>query len=113
MVGRAEREQDPDHELRAVLAGAAAAPILVLLGSGVGLAEGGLLPGACQGLACLFSALVLLAAGVVAGTWLVVWAVVHLARRRWPRSRWRLWLLRSLALLSWAPVLWLVVVALE
>ena len=108
-----DHRNDPDPERRAALWGAAAAPALVLLGLGVGVVEGGLLPGACQGLACLFNAIVLFAAGAVAAAWLLIWFVVRLLRRRWPASTCRVWFLRFLALVSWGPVLWLVLVSLE
>ena len=102
-----------DAERRASIAGVAAAPTLLLLALLVGLVEGGLLPTACQGLACLYSALVSMAVAGILVVWLLVWFVLRLTRRRWPRSNTRLWLLRLLAVLSWGPVLWLVVTAIE
>lgn len=93
--------------------GVAAAPVLVLFAVVVGVVEGGLLPGACQGLACLFTGVVLGAAGVIVAVWFVVWLGIRAARRRWPHVRWRLWAVRILAAVSWAPVVWLGVVALE
>jgi len=102
-----------DPEWQAAIAGVVAAPVLIVLGVMIGLVEGGLLPGACQGLACVFSALVFGAVAVITVTWLVLWGTVHLARRRWPGSTWRLWALRAVALLSWGPVMWLLVLALE
>lgn len=103
----------PDAEWRALLAGVLAAPVLLVLGVVVGLVEGGLLPWACEGLACLFNSLVLGATAIIAVTWLVLWVVVRLARRRWPRSTLRLWILRLVAVVSWVPVVWLLVVAVD
>src|SRR6056297_413277 len=80
-----------DPARRAMLAGAVAAPVLLALGIIIGLVEGGLLPGTCQGLACLFSGLVFGATATIALVWLVLWVAVRLARRRWPRPPWRLW----------------------
>jgi len=102
-----------DPERRAMLAGALAAPVLLALGLVIGLVEGGLLPGTCQGLACLFSGLVFGATATIAVVWLVLWVAVRLARRRWPRSTWRLWALRIVAVASWGPTLWLLVLALD
>jgi|SRR6056297_157341 len=111
---QSQREQRPlDPEWRSIIAGAVAAPVLLLIGLVIGLVEGGLLPGTCQGLACLFSALVVGAASVIAVTWLVLWVAVRAARRRWPHSTWRLWALRVVAVVSWGPVAWLLVLALE
>lgn len=105
--------QPRDPEQSALLVGFVAAPLLLILGFVIGLLEGGLLPGACQGLACLFNGLVIGAAAVITVTWLVLWAVVRLARRRWPRSTWRLWALRVLAVASWGPVVWLLILAFD
>lgn len=99
-------------ERRALRVGVAAAPALALLGVGIGLVEGGLLPGACEGLACLFGTLVLATTAVVAVVWLLVWGMVRLHRRHHASSSRRLALLRVLAGLSWGPVAWLLVVAL-
>lgn len=111
---QSQREQRPlDPERRSIVAGAVAAPAVLLIGLVIGLIEGGLLPGACQGLACLFSTLVFGAASVIAVTWLVAWFVVRLAQRRWPTSTWRLWVLRVVAVVSWAPVAWLLILALD
>lgn len=98
----ADRFRGLPHDWQLVLVGAAAAPGLVLVGLLVGLIEGGLLPGACRGLACLYLGLVLGYAGVVAGVWAVVALVVHLTRRRWPTAAARTWVLRVLAALGWA-----------
>lgn len=113
MTSLADRFRTLDPEWRAAVAGASAAPLLVLAGLVIGLVEGGLLPLACQGLGCVFTAVVLLYAGIVAGVWLIVWVVVRLARRRWPEVTWRLWLLRVLAVASYAPLVWLAAIALE
>lgn len=102
-----------DPERRAALVGVAAAPALVLFALVVGIVQGGLLPGACQGLGCLFSGLVLGATGVIVGVWLVAWLGVRAARRRWPHVGWRLWALRILAGASWAPVVWLGFIGLD
>lgn len=102
-----------DPERRAAIVGVAAAPALVLFAGVVGMVEGGLLPGACQGLACLFTGIVLGAAGVIIVVWFVVWLGIRVTRRRWPHARWRLWAVRILAAVSWAPLVWLSIVALE
>jgi hypothetical protein len=108
-----EPSTSPDAERRAMLAGSIAAPVLLALGTVIGLVEGGLLPGACQGLACLFSGLVLGATLTIAVVWLLLWAAVRVARRRWPRSTWRLWALRTVAVVSWGPVAWLLILAMD
>lgn len=86
---------------------------LVMAGLIVGIVEGSLLPGDCEGLACLFTTVVLMYAGIVVGVWLLVGVAVAAARRRWPTSTWRLWALRVLAVLSWAPLVGLAVIALD
>lgn len=79
----------------------------------MGLVEGGLLPWACRGLACLFTAVVLMyGAGLVVG-WGVIGVIVHLTRQRWPTSTLRTWVLRGLATISWAVALYPIVVLLE
>lgn len=95
-----------------MLAGAAAAPALVLVGLAVGFVEGGLLPGDCRGLACIFTGILLTYAGLLLALWVVFAGVLALARRRWPRSSWRLALLRVLAAASWLLPLAPVVLAL-
>jgi hypothetical protein len=91
--------------------GSIAAPVLLVLGTAIGLVEGGLLPGDCQGLGCLFGGLVFSATLIIAVVWLLVWGAVRLAQRRWPRSTWRPWALRALAVVSWGPVAWLLFLA--
>lgn len=100
-----------DPEWRALAAGVSGAVALVIAGAVVGLIEGGLLPGACRGLSCLFTGIVLGYAGLVLATWLVVGVGVSLARRRWPASTWRTWAMRALAAASWIPVAALVATA--
>ena len=107
-----DRATAADQERRAAVVGVSAAPTLALLTLLVGAVEGGLLPGACEGLGCLFGAIYLGATGVVLVVWLVTWPAVRAARRRWPEVGWRVWLLRVLAAASWAPVVWLVALAL-
>jgi hypothetical protein len=92
-----------DPEWRAALLGMAAAPTLVLFALVVGIVEGELLPGACQGLGCVFSGLVIVMAAVSVGVWFVVWLGIRSLRRRWPQVGWRLWAVRLLAVVSWAP----------
>jgi hypothetical protein len=106
-------DDSPDTERRTMLVGSAAAPVLFVLGVLIGLVEGGLLPGDCQGLGCLFGGLVFSATLAIAVVWLLLWTAVRFARRRWPRSTWRLWALRAVALVSWGPVAWLLVLALD
>jgi hypothetical protein len=103
--------QDP--EWKALAWGVGGAVALVLAGLAVGLIEGNLLPGDCEGLACVFTTVVLMYAGIVVGVWLIVGLAVGAARRRWSTSTWRLWALRVLAVLSWAPLLGLVIIALD
>ena len=88
---------------------------MAFLGGGVvlGFVQGGLLPWECQGLACLFTQVILMYTGIVVAVWLVAGIALALARRRWPRSQWRLGGLRLLALSSWVPLAGLVVVALD
>ena len=93
--------------------GVAGAGALVLGGLIIGLVEGNLLPGDCQGLACLFGAVILGYAGAVAAVWLVVGTAVAFARRRWETSTWRLWALRILAVLSWGPLVFFLGLALD
>ncbi len=102
-----------DPEWRTLSWGVAGAFALVLGGLIAGLVEGGLLPGECEGLACLFTTVVLGYAGIVVAVWIIVGLAVALARKRWPRSTWRLWALRALALLSWAPFLGLLILTLD
>lgn len=80
-----------DPEWRAVGWGLGGA--LAFLGGGVvlGFVQGGLLPWECQGLACLFTQVILMYTGIVVAVWLVAGIALALARRRWPRSQWRLW----------------------
>lgn len=112
-VGNRGKPLSADPEWRALAAGVSGAIAILLVGAVIGLVEGNLLPSECQGLACLFTGIVLGYAGVVAAIWTVVGVAVALARRRWPTSTGRLWALRILAVLSWVPVAWLVALALE
>lgn len=102
-----------DPEWRASTWGVGGAIALLLGGLIVGLVEGNLLPGECEGLACLFTGIVLGYAGVVLAVWIVVGVSLAIARQRWPTSAWRLWVLRVLAALSWAPFVGLVVIAFD
>lgn len=102
-----------DPEWKALTWGVGGALALLAGGLLVGLVEGNLLPGDCQGLACLFTGLVLAYAGAVIGVWIVAGIAVGLARKRWPASAWRLWTLRVLAVLSWAPFLGLIIIAID
>lgn len=104
--GPIDRLRDLDDDWRAVAAGAAAAPTLALVGLLVGSLAGGLLPGDCRGLACVYLHVLLLYSGALLGLWALIWTVTALARQRWPRSRVRVWVLRILAALSYAPTLW-------
>lgn len=113
MESRSKRPLSADPEWQALAAGLGGAIAVLLVGTVIGLVEGNLLPGDCQGLACLFTGIVLGYSGLVAAVWVVVGVAVALARRRWPTSTWRLWTLRILAVLSWAPVVWLVALAFE
>lgn len=101
------------QDWRWVLVGAAAAPGLVLVGFVIGSLEGGLLPWACQGLACLFAGLVLGYAGLLAVVWGLLALVVRWTRRRQSASRLRTWVLRVLGVLSWVVALLPVVIALS
>ena len=96
-----------------MVTGVAAVPATLLVGAGIGFIQGGLLPGACQGLACLYPAIVALGAAAVAALWLVLGTVRAMTRRRRPNSTVRLRTLQVAAVVSWGPVLWLVVVAVE
>lgn len=98
-----------DPEWRALAWGVGGAFAFLLGGLVVGLVQGGLLPGECQGLACLFTTVIIMYTGIVLAVWLVAGTAVVLARRRWPVSTWRLWTLRVLALLSWLPLAGLIV----
>lgn len=100
-----------DGDWRAAVVGALAAPVLVVTGIGVGAIEGGLLPQDCQGLACIYLAIVLLYAGGLLAVWAAVSGIVALSRRRWPGSPVRLRILQVLAALSYGPAIWLVVTA--
>jgi len=102
-----------DPEWKALAWGVGGAVALLAGGLLVGLIEGNLLPGDCQGLACLFTSVVLAYAGVIVGIWVVAGIAVGLARRKWPTSTWRLWTLRVLAVLSWAPFIGLIVIAVD
>ena len=102
-----------DPEWKALAFGVGGALALLVGGLIVGLIEGNLLPGDCQGLACLFTGLVLGYAGIVLAVWIVAGIAVRLARKRWPASSWRLWTLRVLAVLSWAPFIGLVVMTFD
>lgn len=102
-----------DPEWRAVGWGLGGAAALVLGGLVLGLVQGGLLPWDCEGLACLFTTVILMYAGIVLGIWLVAGLALALARRRWPISTWRLWTLRVLASLSWMPFVGLIVISLD
>lgn len=99
----------PDWQ--AVVVGAASAPALLVLGLVIGVVEG-LIPG-CEGLACLYGGLVLGYSGALLLVWGVIALVVAATRRRWPRSSARTWVVRLLALLSWALLLWPVALFLE
>lgn len=81
-----DRFRSADPGWRAALVGVAAAPGLVPFALAIGIVEGVLLPGACQGLACLFGLVVLRASAVIVGI---------------------------LAAISWVPVAWLGVFVLE
>lgn len=105
MRGFFDRYRDLDPERRALVAGVAAVPTLLLLAVVVGLIKGWL-PGLCQGLACLYNTIVLMGLAGISVTWLLLWMVVRLTRRRWPRSNVRLWFLRLMVVASWAPLLW-------
>ena len=72
-----------DPEWRALAWGVGGALALLEGGLLVGLIQGNLLPGDCQGLACLFTGLVVAYAGAVVGVWLVAGIAVSLARKRW------------------------------
>ncbi len=101
-----------DGDWRAAVAGALAAPVLVVVGLIVGAIEGGLLPwDDCQGLACVYLAVVLMYSGGILAIWAVVSGIVVLARRRWPESRVRRRILQLLAGLSYGPAVWLLVTA--
>lgn len=102
-----------DPEWRAAAWGIAGAVALLLGGLVVGLVQGNLLPGDCQGLACLFSGLILGYAGVVLVIWVLAGVAIALARKRWPTSTWRLWLIRGLAALSWVPFAGLIVLTID
>jgi hypothetical protein len=102
-----------DPEWKALGWGVGGALALLVGGLLVGLIEGNLLPGDCQGLACLFTGLIVAYAGAVVGIWIVAGIAVALARKRWPTSNRRLWAVRVLAVLSWAPFLGLIVIALD
>lgn len=93
-----------DREWRTVVLGAAAAVALVAGGLIAGAVEGGLLPGRCRGLACLFTTVVVVYSLAIASVWLVAALILAAARRRWPDVGWRVWVLRGLAVLSWLPV---------
>lgn len=103
-----DRLPDLDADWRAVGAGAGAAPALLVTGLVAGWVEGGLLPGDCQGLACVYLQVLLLYSAALLGLWILVATLTALARQRWPRSTSRLTMLRGLALLSYGPVAWLV-----
>lgn len=107
-----DRYRDLDPERRAFVAGVASVPTLLVLAVVVGLITGQL-PGMCQGLACLYNQLVLMGLIVISVLWLIIWAVVRLTRTRWPRSNVRLWLLRLMVVVSWAPLLWLGAILIE
>ena len=93
---------------RAALVGAAAAPTLTLVGLVVGVIEGGLLPGVCQGLACLYTAMVLLYSAGILVAWSVIAIVTAATRRRWEGSTVRTRILQLLAGISYVPALWVV-----
>lgn len=101
-----DRRPRPDADWRAVIGGALAAPTLVVLGLLAGWLEGGLLPGDCQGLACIYLHVLLLYGAGLLGVWVLLGAVTALTRERWPRSTARVVILRVLAVLSYAPMLW-------
>lgn len=102
-----------DPEWRALSWGVGGAIALLLGGLAVGLAQGSLLPGDCVGLACLFTTIVVMYTGIVLAVWVVAGTSVALAKRRWPTSTWRLWVLRALAVLSWAPLAGLIFLAVD
>lgn len=102
-----------DPEWQALTWGVGGALAFLVGGLIVGVAQGGLLPGECEGLACLFTTVILMYAGIVLVVWLFAGVAVALARRRWPESTWRLWTLRVLAALSWLPFVGLVVLLLD
>ena len=102
-----------DPEWQALAWGVGGAVAFLLGGLIVGIVQGGLLPGECEGLACVFTTVILMYTGIVLGVWLVAGVAVALARRRWPESTWRLWVLRGLAVLSWLPLAGLIVLTLD
>lgn len=105
---RLDRVRRLDPDWRAVLIGALAAPVLTVVGSVGGWLSGGLLPGDCQGLACVYLHVLLLYSAALLGVWALVATLTALARQRWPWSRARLVLLRVLAGLSYLPAAWVV-----
>lgn len=102
-----DRLPDLDRDWRAVAAGLGAAPTLVAVGLLAGWAQGGLLPGDCRGLACVYLQVLLLYGAALLGLWILVATLTALARQRWPRSTTRSTVLRALALVSYGPVVWL------
>ncbi|MDX1657190.1 MAG: hypothetical protein R3343_00070 [Nitriliruptorales bacterium] len=97
---------DPDW--RATVVGALAAPALFLTGIVLGQLEGNLLPWNCEGMSCLFFAVLVVYSGGLLLIWGVIAAITALTRARWPRSRFRTRLLQGLAIVSYAPSAWFV-----
>ena len=100
------RELDPDWQ--ACWIGALGAPSLFVIGIVVGEIEGGLLPWDCEGMACLFFAVLVLYSGALLAIWLLLTAITALTRRWWPESEVRTRSLRILAGLSYVPTAWVI-----
>lgn len=99
---------DLDGDWRAVVVGLLGAPTLFGTGLVIGAVEGGLLPGACEGLTCLYFGVLVGYSLLLLAGWGVLAGITALARRFASRSRLRLRVLQVVAAASYLPVLWLV-----